>query len=310
MKIFVTGGSGFIGFNLVKHLLKAGHQVVVFGRFNKLKAISHINCRYINAEFNLISEYEDEFKNVDVVYHLLSTTTPKTSNEDVVNDLLSNVKNTIHLLDICVKYKVKRFIFTSSGGTVYGLSNHDKPLKESDFTNPICAYGISKLSIEKYIYMYGYQYNLNYQILRIANPYGPYQNPWANQGAIAVFMGKVLNEQPVEIWGDGTIYRDYIYINDVVDALYSSMLVDKSNNVLNIGSGEKYSLNEILDIIKKITKKELLINYIPSRKIDAPGNILDITDAKKVLGWEPKVSIENGIAKNWEWLIDYYKYKV
>lgn len=310
MKVFVTGGQGFIGHNLVLRLLKEGHSVTVFGRYNKSRAISHTNCRYINANFNLISNYEKEFENIDVVYHLLSTTTPKTSNEDVVNDLVSNVKNTIQLLEICVKYNIERFIFASSGGTVYGLSEHEDPLKEKDPTNPICAYGVSKLSIEKYIYMYNHLYNLNYQILRISNPYGPFQNPSANQGAIAVFLGKVMNDELIEIWGDGTAFRDYIFINDLIDALYTAMIIDKVNNILNIGSGEKYSLNEILDVIKKITNKKLQINYVSSRKIDAPGNFLDIINARKILDWEPKVNIQEGITASWNWVVNNNEYTI
>lgn len=304
MKIFVTGGLGFIGHNLVMRLLKEGHSVIVFGRYNRFRAISNPNCRYIDANFDQISEYVKEFEDIDVVYHLLSTTTPKTSNDDVVNDVLTNVKNTIDLLEICVKYKIDRFIFSSSGGTVYGLSDHELPLKEEDPTNPICAYGISKLSIEKYIYMFSYLYNLDYQILRIANPYGPYQNPFANQGVISVFLGKAMKDEIIEIWGDGTTTRDFIFINDVIDALYSSMTTSKVNNVINIGSGVKYSLNEILNVIETVTNKKLQVNYVSSRKIDTPGNILDVTMANEVLEWEPKVNIQEGITVNWNWIIN------
>ncbi|MEK5206061.1 NAD-dependent epimerase/dehydratase family protein [Psychrobacillus sp. FSL H8-0510] len=301
MNIIVTGGQGFIGHNLILRLIKEGHNVKVFGGSNKNRRLPE--CLYIDANFEEISQYESEFENIDIIYHLLSTTNPKTSNENVVADLTSNVKNTIELLNISVKYNVKKFIFTSSGGTVYGIPNNSLPLTEDAPTNPICAYGISKLAIEKYLFMYNYLHGLNYSVLRIANPYGPYQNPFGNQGVISVFLGKIYKNEPIEIWGDGSISRDYVFIDDVTEALYASLTSNANNRVLNIGSGVNYSLNQILQIIKEVTQCDVDVVYKSSRKIDTISNILEVSKAKECLAWEAKVDIYEGVKRSWEWII-------
>lgn len=302
MVILVTGGFGFIGQNLVKRLLEEGNEVIIFGRYRKDKLIEDSKCRYIFDDFFNINKYRDDFQNVNIVYHLLSTTNPKSSNENIEYDIQSNVINTVKLLDLCIDCNIERFIYTSSGGTVYGIPQHEGPIKEDTLTKPICSYGISKVAIENYIYMYSHLFGLKYQILRISNPYGPYQNPFSQQGAIAVFLGKIYEKEDIQIWGNGTTYRDYIYIDDVVEALYLSMITSNYNNILNIGSGKKYSLNEIIKTISIILNKEINVNYTDFRKLDAPGNYLDIKKASEILNWYPKYSIENGIEMTWNWI--------
>lgn len=149
----------------------------------------------------------EALEGIDVVFHLASTTLPKTSNDDPGYDVRSNVVDTIQLLEACVDAGVRKVIFASSGGTVYGVPER-LPIKEDHPTNPISSYGIVKLTIEKYLGLFHYLYGLDYAALRISNPYGPYQDPAGQQGAISVFLHRILSGQPIAIWGDGEIVRE------------------------------------------------------------------------------------------------------
>ena len=150
--------------------------------------------------------------------------------------------------------------------------------------------------------MYKYLYGLDYQILRISNPYGPYQNPRSGQGAVRAFLGNVLDNKKIEIWGDGNVVRDYIYIGDVVEALYLSAIKDTGSHILNIGSGVGISLNELIDIIINVVGYKIKVKYTESRNMYVPINVLDITRAREELNWLPSTSIDDGIKKTWEWL--------
>jgi len=196
------------------------------------------------------------------------------------------------------KANVKKIIFPSSGGTVYGYPEPSS-INEEHKTNPICSYGICKLMIEKYLYMFNNLYGLDYQILRISNPYGPYHNA-LSQGVINVFLSKIIKGETIEIWGDGSICRDYIYIDDVIDILEMMANKDIDAKILNIGSGEGTSLNNLIKIMKSITGANFNVEYKEGRKVDVPVNILDISKACKLLDWKPKISLEEGIEITWK----------
>ena len=190
------------------------------------------------------------------------TTLPKSPNADPVFDVKSNVLGTVRLLTHAVKFGLKKIIFGSSGGTVYGAPAQ-LMIPETHPTNPVCSYGISKLAIEKYLGLFYHLQGLDYTVLRIANPFGERQRTQASQGAVAVFLGKVLRGEPVEIWGDGSVVRDYIYIADVVDALLIALEQTSSEHVFNIGAGRGHSLNEVLDGIEKVTGHLANRQYLP-----------------------------------------------
>lgn len=302
MKIFVLGGQGFVGFNLIKKLIGEGNEVVVYGR-NKKDSTSSLECKYINDEFENIVKYRNEFNDVDVVYHLISTMKPKESNENIEYDIKSNVITTVKLLDILVEKQVQKIIFPSSGGTVYGDAQA-LPISETHETNPICSYGITKLMIEKYLNLYKCLHRLDYTVLRISNPYGPYQKIYSNQGIIGVFMKNILENSHIEVWGDGETVRDYIYIEDVVNALYLAGKITTKQKILNIGSSDGVSINNLIEIIKNNVDKDFSISYKHLRAFDVNRNVLDNSRAKEELSWDCYYSLEEGIKKTWEWICE------
>lgn len=312
-KVLLFGGSGFIGKNLVPQLISNGYDVTVFSRnaeYNPyLKAFAS-QIHFVNGNFIQYSEqqFEQLVKNTDYVIHMISSTNP--SNKDILYEFESNVIPTIRLLNACIKSRINKIIYLSSGGTVYGIPQYI-PIDEGHRTEPISAYGIHKLSEEKCFEYYGKMYGLNYVILRLANPFGVGQNPNSNQGAIAVFLAKVLTEKKIIIWGDGNQIRDYLYIEDVTNICIQMLLYNGKSNVFNIGSSRGYSINQVLKIIQSVSKIVPLLEYKHGRAQDVPANILDISLIEKELGWRPKIGIEDGIYRMIQsWDTKHYEFKI
>lgn len=295
MKILVLGGTGFLGSYLCEYLLKCGYEVGIYKRKNS----NEINIKDFEKDLNVIlgdfieeNNFNEITKGYDYIYHLISNTVPSLNKP--MNDIEFTIKPTLKLLDACVKNNIKRVIFFSSGGTVYGIPKII-PVKETHPTDPISAYGIHKLMIEKYLEFYYRMYGLDYAILRIANPYGPRQKSFSNQGLIANILGKYLTHQTIDIWGDGSSIRDYIYVTDVIEAAIKVLNYTGDDRIFNIGSGKGNSVNDVINMIENIVKNEVEIRYLESRKQDVPVNILDITLAKKELDWYPKIGLDIGI---------------
>lgn len=299
MDTLVIGGSEFIGSNLSESLLARGYGVRIYSRNISRVRGALRGAEYVEGDLGNHGLIREALEGIDVVFHLASTTLPKTSNDDPGYDVRSNVVDTIQLLEACVDAGVRKVIFASSGGTVYGVPER-LPIKEDHPTNPISSYGIVKLTIEKYLGLFHYLYGLDYAALRISNPYGPYQDPAGQQGAVSVFLHRILSGQPITIWGDGEIVRDYVYISDVVDALELAARSEISRKVLNVGSGRGSSLNEILEVISGIVRREPEVEYLPARSLDVPASVMDVGNARKCLGWAPEVDLVDGISRTWE----------
>ncbi|MDD3237532.1 MAG: NAD-dependent epimerase/dehydratase family protein [Candidatus Gastranaerophilales bacterium] len=296
--ILILGGQGFIGYNLTLRCLKDGDKVTVFERkINPERKIDGVN--YVEGDFCNIQDYANIFENIDIVYHLISTSKPNNDRDKIEFDISSNVIGTIRMLNVCLDKKVKKVVYISSGGTVYGESR-DLPSTEESQTNPICAYGIDKLAIEKYLFMYRKIYGLDYAIIRLSNPYGP-NHTGAIHGVINVFLDKISKGEDLEVWGDGEIARDYIYIDDVIEALIK--ITDNELKMCNISSGKVASINEIIDILKEVSGKKFKVDYKDSRNIDILINYLDNTLARNGLNWSPKVGLKEGIKRTYESLI-------
>ena len=293
-----------MGSHIAEGLLESGYRVRIF---DKVK----IDTQNISPIINEVELLEGDFTNevdvaraikgIDYIFHFIGTTLPKTSTENPVYDVETNVVSTLKLLDLASKEKIKKIIFPSSGGTVYGVPQ-SIPISEDHPTNPICAYGISKLMIEKYLELYYLTRGQNYACFRISNSYGERQNPKSIQGAVAVFLGLVKEGNPITIWGTGNITRDYIYVKDLVPILIKAVEVESRWRVFNLGSGKGTSLNELIEIIKKVTQRDVKVIYSQRRSIDVRTNVLDSSRAKEVFGFNPKVSLPEGVRKTWEWL--------
>jgi UDP-glucose 4-epimerase len=294
----VFGGKGFIGSHLVAKLLSRGFAVRVFDRAILPTSLDPILCKeveWFDGDFTRETDVEASLKGCDYCFHLVSTTLPKTSNQDPVYDVYTNVVSSVRMLEKARDSNIRKVIFVSSGGTVYGIPKY-LPIDENHPTNPICSYGIGKLAVEKFLGLFYHLYGLDYAVLRLSNPYGKNQRPDSNQGAVAVFLQKALRNETIEIWGDGAIVRDYIHISDVVDATISAMDYQGNEHVFNIGSGIPTSLLDLLDHIEKIIGKTIAKLFMESRSFDVPKNVLNIERAKKELRWSPSVPLSTGLA--------------
>lgn len=304
MQCLVLGGAGFIGSHVVDALLEHGHDVRIFDRQNIstrniVQALPRV--KLVGGDFLNEDDLRSAIEGIDTVVHLVGTTLPKSSNDNVVYDIETNVIGTVTLLDLAKQAGVRKIVFASSGGTVYGLPQA-LPIPETHPTEPICSYGITKLIIEKYLHLYYYLYGLEYTVLRIANPYGERQNPASGQGAVTTFLWKTLRSETISIWGDGTVARDYLYIGDLVSVFMTAIEGKTPSRLYNIGSGVPHTLIELLEIVEAITGQTPVVQYTSSRKLDVPVNFLDIARARKELLWKPQVSMEEGMARTWAWL--------
>ena len=231
----------------------------------------------------------------------MSTTVPTTSNQQIPQELSANIIVTSKLLEACVRQNVKKVIFISSGGTVYG-KEVCCPLKEETPTYPISSYGLQKITIEKLLYLYHYMYNLDYRIVRLSNPYGPYQRPNGILGAVTTFTYKALNDEEITVFGDGSVVRDFIYIDDAVDAIIKIATQNVEQKTFNLGCGYGTSIKQLLDIISSTLNIHLKIKYVEGRSVDVPVNYLDIQRYEKYFGTLSPISLEEGIKKTAEFM--------
>ena len=304
MKCLVLGGAGFIGSHLAQGLLAAGHQVTIFDRPNLVlppELLADPRIEWREGDFLNEDDLACVVPGSEVIFQLVSATLPKSSNDNPVYDVESNIIGTLRLLNLARLHAVKRVIFASSGGTVYGLP-HTLPISESHSTEPLVSYGISKLAIEKYLHLYQALYGIDYCVLRIANPFGERQRVSAAQGAVAVFLHRAINNEVIHIWGDGSVVRDYIYVKDVTSAFMLALSYHGEQPVFNIGAGHGLSLNDILTAIEKLLGRPVVRSYESGRKFDVPVNVLDITRARELLGWQPKVSFHDGLVNTLAWM--------
>ncbi|MDS9469133.1 NAD-dependent epimerase/dehydratase family protein [Paracoccus sp. MBLB3053] len=295
--ILVIGGSGFIGRYLVEALLTAGHEVRTLdlgpGR------VSHPDLTHWSGSFLQQELLHEAMTGVGTVYHLAATAMPREANMNPPRDCAENVVGTLGILEMALTRGVGRLVFTSSGGTVYGPTEV-VPIPEDHATFPINAYGVSKLACEKYLRLYdgrGDGVPLSTLSLRIANPYGPYQNTRKAQGALTTFAAMAVRGETIQIWGDGSVERDFIHVRDVARAIVTAGDSAVSGTEINIGSGQGTSLNRLLELIEASLGHAVSRDYLPGRSIDVPRNYLDITRARTELGWSPEVDLAAGISE-------------
>lgn len=304
MKCVIFGGGGFIGSTIADRLLKDGYELRIFERprvepyriFGESEKVE-----WITGDFQSTHDVADAIDGADVVLHLISTTLPKSSNDDPIYDVQTNLLASLQLLNAVVAKEIQKVIFISSGGTVYGTPEY-LPIDEKHPTNPQVSYGITKLAIEKYLCMYQRMHGIKTVILRVSNPYGERQRIETAQGAVGVFLYHALKGMPIDIWGDGSVIRDYIHVSDVAEAFVKALEYRGQKSVFNVSSGTGVSLNELIGMLEDVLGKSIERNYLPGRPFDTPVNVLSNDLALDELKWLPKISIQNGVARTAKWM--------
>ena len=299
MKALVLGGHGFIGSHVVDALLSEGHAVRVFDRSPEKYRPVDPRVDACIAAFDDVPALAEALEGIDVVYHLISTTVPSTSNKDPVSDVSSNLVGTLRLLDLVRDSRVSRFVFLSSGGTVYGRPE-TVPIPEGHPLRPLCSYGVVKVAIENYLHMFAELHGLRPVVLRASNPYGERQGHAGVQGIIGTVFGRVLSGQPVEVWGDGRVVRDYLHVSDLARLC---VLAGESEvcGTFNAGSGQGISINDLIERIFTVCGRRVEVGRTQGRAFDIPEIVLDIERAREVFGWRPAISLDAGLERTWRW---------
>ncbi len=308
MNIILFGAAGFIGTNLTFQIEKNTNNKITLvdvnkNYFNNIKAKK--NIKIIESNFDMGTDFESILSGQNIVYHLVSTTVPVTSNQHIGQELVANVAVTSKMLDACVRCGIDKVIFISSGGTVYGKEGIC-PLNEDTATNPITSYGIQKITIEKLLYVYQYIYNLDYRVIRLANPYGPYQRPNGILGAVTTFTYKALMGEEIIVYGDGSIIRDFIYIDDAIKGILNIVNGKDKHKIFNLGCGYGTSIKDVIKTIEDVITCKINVVYKEGRKVDVPINYLDINRYEKAYGKLNPINLAEGIVKTARFIKNFY----
>ncbi len=281
-------------------LLRRNDAVVIADRSPIKEAPPDVNAALLSfVRCDLASaDWDSLLRDGDVVHHYACSTIPKTANDDPLGDLDVNVRGSVRLLEALRRRHGTRLVFPSSGGTVYGPLRH-APVPEDHPLDPITIYGVSKVAIEKYLGFYRGIHHLDLRIARLANPYGVGQDPRGKQGAATTFLNLAMADEAIEVWGDGSVVRDYIHIADTVAGLLA--VVDAApvpfsdHPIFNIGSGKGVSIREMLALLEDRLGRAIRVRYLPSREFDVATNVLDIERARLILGWSPRLEFSAGM---------------
>jgi len=296
----LLGGCGFIGRHVAVLLARSGHDVVLADRAppsQDFPADVAGRIRWHMFEF-ASPDWDAVIRPATVIHHYVWTSLPASANANPLGDLTLNVASTLGLLEAMRRQNGKRLVFASSGGTVYGRL-HEVPVPETHPFRPITSYGAGKATAELYMNVYRSLHGLDCRVARIANPFGAGQNLVRGQGAATTFLHKALNREPIIIWGDGEVVRDYIHIADVAAGLtrLAAAADPGPDSTFNIGSGAGISLNGIVAEIERQLGRRLEVQYEPARAFDVPVSVLDIGHAQRVLGWAPRLSFNQGLTR-------------
>ncbi len=296
MKIVVTGGAGFIGSHVVDHYIGDGHDVIVIDNLitgNKKNV--HPKAQYFEKDItapDFVVWCKEKVGMVDIINHHAAQMNVRKSFEDPLFDASANILGTINLLSFAVTANVQRFIFISSGGAIYGPA--PLPTSETHSPCPLSPYGLSKYVGEQYVQLYSKLYGIPYIILRYANVYGPRQNPKAEAGVIAIFIESMIKEKEPIIFGNGEQTRDYIYIKDVVQANILALSRGK-DQIINIGTGKETTVNRLFSLLQTQIHFPKKVRFAAEIHGELRNSALTIKKAKEILGWEPKIALEEGL---------------
>jgi UDP-glucose 4-epimerase len=303
-RITVLGGLGFMGSHICRELVRRGRTVRIFDKLHTSRElVADIEREIEIVEGDILRPHDvmSALTDTQTIIHLVHTTRPGSSMQDPSFDISTNVVASAKWLAALSQTKVRRIIFVSSGGTVYGIPRRI-PIDENHPTDPICSYGITKLAIEKYLAMYAEQSNIEYCCLRPSNVYGEGQPLNVGQGVIGVLADRALRGLPLEIWGTGQSLRDYLYVADMVAAMMAVLEYRGAQRVFNVSSGQGHSVVDVVQALSRTLEFAPELSYMPDRGFDVPANVLDSTRLQAETGWQPTTSLEQGIARTIAWL--------
>jgi UDP-glucose 4-epimerase len=296
MKALVTGGAGFIASHVVELYLQQGYEVAIVddlstGRRSNLNPAATFYQMDIRSP-ELAKVFEKE--RPDIVNHHAAQMDVRRSVADPLFDADVNIRGSINVIECAKGYGVKKVVYISTGGAVFGEPEY-VPCDENHPINPICQYGASKHTVEHYLYMYKVNYGLNYVVLRYPNVFGPRQDPHGEAGVVAIFTGQMLTDKQVIINGDGEQLRYYVYVGDCARANLLALTIEKAQGIYNLGSGRGTTVNQVFDALKSITGYRRDAVHGPAKLGETRAIYLDASKARRELGWEPKVSLEDGL---------------
>lgn len=300
MKILVTGGCGFIGSHIVDAYIKMGHSVSIIDNLST-GDIKNLNPKAKFFEEDICNKkIEEIFKTekFDIINHHAAQINVRISVEDPLFDAAVNIMGSLNLLVLASKYQIKRFIFASSGGTVYGEPDQF-PTDEDSPINPFSPYGIAKATFERYLSLFSKLHKLDCFIFRYSNVYGPRQISKSEAGVISIFIEQILNNKKCIIFGNGKQVRDYVFISDVVKANVEAL--NCAPNILNIGTGVETSVNDLINILSEIRKEKVAFKHDAPRPGEVFRNVLDISKAASVIQWKPEINLKQGIRLTFEY---------
>lgn len=303
-KCLVLGANGFLGSHLVDALVGRGHSVRAFDRFNgRIRFDSSENIELYTGDFLNRHDLREALKDIEFVFHFISTTTPITAEDDPLIDVDTNIKMSIELFDECVRQSIKKVIFASTGGAIYGSELGEEPVSESVIPRPVSPYAIGKLTIEHYLRYYRVKYGLSSVSLRISNPYGERQPLHRKQGVIPIFMERIIKGQPLTILGDGSMIRDYIYVKDMAQRVSDIFEKDMLNEVYNLGTGHGISVNEVVRSIEELTQTHTNKEYLPMPATFVQKIVLDTNLLVEEFGQQPQTELKDGLKATWNYVL-------
>jgi len=294
-KILVTGGAGFIGSHLVDALIAKKHKVVVIDNLST-GFKSNLNPKAKFYQVDICSAVIDKIfqkEKLDYLFHYAAQVDVRKSLQNPILDVEVNISGSLNLFRSCQKHRVKKIIFASTGGAIYGEPDFI-PANERHVEMPISPYGVAKLSVEKYLHFYKEIYKIPYVAVRYSNVYGPRQNPKGDSGVVAIFSEKLLEDKPVTIYGDGKQTRDYLYVMDAVSAALKA-LNSKASWAFNIGTGKETTVNQLYRLMKSRSGSKSKAIYAPFRAGEQRRSCIDYTKARNFLGWKPAFNLESGL---------------
>lgn len=297
-RVLVLGGCGFLGGHVTRWLAERGRPTRVFDL--KLPAALPVApgglVQYVEGNFLNPADVDRALDGVDLVLHFISTTVPATSLRDVSVEVETNVAATVRLLDAMARRGIRRIGFPSSGGTVYGAGPH--PHREDEPPRPTCPYGLGKLLVEEVLRFYGEHRGIEWQVWRIANPYGDATKLHLAQGVIDAFLHRIRSGEPIVIWGDGSAARDFVFVDDVAEAIGSLVERGPWRDVVNIGSGRATSVAEVIDVIRAVVGDPVAVEH-RSGYTGPPCAVLDSSKLRRATGWEPRYDLVSGVREAW-----------